>query len=491
MKKVCSTGLALLLALSLAVPGFASEMVPDPAPEAVESVEPSPAPSETQFPEETNPPEETPMPEETEPPEETPAPVETDPPGETPAPVETDPPEETPAPVETEPPEETPAPVETEPPEETPAPVETDPPGETPAPVETDPPEETPAPVETEPPEETPAPVDASRSDIPIIDVTVPESGRIVINPYGLPVESDHGVSTEQIVGETLTITNHSEVPVTVWASAAGGVTEQSGVIYASEPPGDDAREKELFLYAEFQSEDGEWSGAYQGAEHQILISGQASVMKEVLTLDAGPSHGVFRLFGAASASPEVPWGEEDEISVTFTFTFTAADLPDVILAADPEPTPEPAPEPTPEPTPEPAPEPTPEPAPEPAPEPTPEPAPEPAPEPTPEPDPEPTPEPTPEPAPEPTPESDPEPDPDPNGEIQDAESGPAHSQGAVSGTCFCRNSTACYSRFLMEGCSIPAIRASWAISSALAEEYSPSSRHSIHSRTAWNLIST
>ena len=214
--------------------------------------------------------------------------------------------------------------------------------------------------------EEAPTPVDtAVEETAPTTDgvnVTLTKTGHVVINPYGLAVETAEGTSTEQIIGETLTITNNSGVPVVVTAGAVGRVSELSSLSYAAQPPRADTREKEIFLYAEFQNEDGQWSGRYGGGENQLLIFEGAAAEKEVLTLDAGAG-GVFRLFGAASVSPADPWCSEDEISVTFTFTFVPVIERLETAAAEEEPTGEPTAEPSGEPTAEPTGEPTAEPS--------------------------------------------------------------------------------------------------------------------------------
>lgn len=198
-----------------------------------------------------------------------------------------------------------------------------------------------------------------SLDETPVIQVTVPKTGRIILNPYGLPTEIDGRTTTEQIASETMPIINNSDTPVLVSASAVGSVSELSSLTYAAQTPQADTREKEVFLYAEFQSEDGQWTGRFHNEENQILISEQASAPKEVLLLDSA-SEGMFRLFGAAAAAPEVPWSAEDVISVTFTFTFTAPDdssVPESVTAEKPaeEPAGEPAEAPAEEPAGEPA----------------------------------------------------------------------------------------------------------------------------------------
>lgn len=191
------------------------------------------------------------------------------------------------------------------------------------------------------------------RSEIALVDVTVPKAGRIVLNPYGLPVEIDGETTTEQIASQTMPITNNGDTPVVVSASATGRISEHSSMTFTAAPPPADGLEKEIFMYAEFQNEDGRWSDNYKGRSNQILISERASRTKEVLTLDAGTG-GVFRLFGAAAVSPDDPWSGADEVLVSFTFTFVPVIEP-AETATEEEPSEEPAVEPSEEPTTEPS----------------------------------------------------------------------------------------------------------------------------------------
>ena len=184
--------------------------------------------------------------------------------------------------------------------------------------------------------EEVPSPTDLAagetttleESSVPLADepqtinVILPTAAHIILNPYGLPVETAEGTSRSQIIGQTLTIANEGNTPVIVSASVVGCVSERSGAMYVPVPPAPDTAEKEIFLYAEFQNGDNQWTGDYRGGDNQVLISAAASEAKEVLTLDA-ESQGVFRLFGATTVSPEAPWCSDDEILVTITFSFT------------------------------------------------------------------------------------------------------------------------------------------------------------------------
>ena len=180
------------------------------------------------------------------------------------------------------------------------------------------------------------------RSEIALVDVTVPETGRIVLNPYGLPVEIDGETTQEQIASQTMPITNNGETPVVVSASATGRISEHSSMAFAAAPPPADGLEKEIFMYAEFQNEDGRWMNGYKGRSNQVLITETASRTKEVLTLDAGAG-GVFRLFGATAVSPADPWSGADEVSVSFAFTFVPVIEPAETASEEAEPSETPA----------------------------------------------------------------------------------------------------------------------------------------------------
>ena len=215
--------------------------------------------------------------------------------------------------------------------------------GETELPVESQPQEmdEIPTPEETSMPEESEFPDnELPDDDLSVINVTVPKTGWVIINPYGLPVDTGSGTSREQIVGEPMVITNQGEAPVTVWVSAVGRIADLSGMVLVTEPPRVDAQEKEIFLYAEFKDGESPWSGSYHSAENQLLITDQASEPKDVLMLDGGEA-GWFQLFGATAVDTGEDWSEDDVIRVTITFTFTSEETLNTELEMDPAPLPE------------------------------------------------------------------------------------------------------------------------------------------------------
>ena len=176
----------------------------------------------------------------------------------------------------------------------------------------------------------------------PVIEVLVPSSGQVIINPYCLPVELDGQTSTDQIVSAPLILENRSTIPVSVSASVTGTVPPGSGVSFAAAPPMPDSPVKEIFLYAEFHAVpepafQPSWSGLYSDSTNQLMVGFQSAAKADVLRLEAGGtacSWGALRLFGSAAVSPMVPWQAGDDIQATFVFSFTpiveapAADVP-------------------------------------------------------------------------------------------------------------------------------------------------------------------
>ena len=324
MRKIYRTILVLALTLSLSAPALAGEgEIPLPEPPAEE------VPGWLLEPEGG---EETP-----ETPDSPEAPTNPENPGENPPPAEPETPETPEVPEVPEVPENPGQPSEPETPEvpETPEAPET-PPGEDPAqpPAWILPPEETPSvpalPGEGELPALPPeSPI--AEEEPPVIEVLVPSAGRIIINPYGLPVELDGQTTNDQIVSAPLILENRSTVPVSVSASVTGTVPPGSGVSFAAAPPMPDSPVKEIFLYAEFHAVpepavQPAWSGLYSDSTNQLLVSFQGAAKADVMRLEASGmacSFGALRLFGSAAVSPVAPWQAGDDIQATFVFSFT------------------------------------------------------------------------------------------------------------------------------------------------------------------------
>lgn len=171
----------------------------------------------------------------------------------------------------------------------------------------------------------------AAEDQPPVICVSVPETGYVIVNPYRLKNMVGGVETTEQIMGSTMTLVNYSSVPVQVNANVFCTIPMGSSMVYVTAPLAKDEPRKALFVYLEFQnSADGSdprfWSGQYSDAPNQLLVTGAGNWKNGLLTLGAGsesPSYGMFRLFGEAASSPAEMWTDTDRVHITVAFAFT------------------------------------------------------------------------------------------------------------------------------------------------------------------------
>ena len=167
-----------------------------------------------------------------------------------------------------------------------------------------------------------------------LINVIVPSTGHMVINPYRLAVRPDGVETTAQLVHAPQVLTNLSDFPVAVNVTATASLPRESEAVFVHAPPAPDAKAKEVFLYAEFQERPDWWEGAYLDLPNQLPVSPRGASAGNVLTLDA-QGEGWFRLFGALAPSPASAWSDTDTFGAVLTFTFAP-------LYPDPEPVEEP-----------------------------------------------------------------------------------------------------------------------------------------------------
>lgn len=296
--------ISLCLALALLVPAWTAllpswtargEAAPPEASEASSSASSAEEVSPTEAPpvQETLPPQETPAP------EPAPAPSPEAPPqeegGEGEEPVS---PEESASPEASSSPEASPSPEGSPSPEASPSPEGSPSPGASPSPSASPSPE----------PEEP-------------IRVMVPESGQVIVNPYGMSVQVDGVNRKEQVIHQAQSISNLGEVPVQMNVRVFGQTPEGSRVRFVTAPPAQGSAGQEAFVYAEFAAQPDSWAGTYTGAGNQVVVTEEGNERAGILQLAPG-SEGYFRLFGSLSAPNESMWTENDVLRVRLIFNF-------------------------------------------------------------------------------------------------------------------------------------------------------------------------
>lgn len=176
-----------------------------------------------------------------------------------------------------------------------------------------------------------------SSTNMPVINVTVPSSAEVYINPFQLPLEIDNESRREQIVCTPAVIASASNIPLKVSVTVTGTVKQGSDMTLATSPTGGIGTVKSAFVYFEIVQSDwdyvrnGLWAAAYDPAKHIRIVSGVSQTMTDMLTLEplnkygeiAKGGYAQFRLAGDAVRKPTNEWNEKDGMDVTVAFTFT------------------------------------------------------------------------------------------------------------------------------------------------------------------------
>ena len=319
--------LALCLALMIAAPSFAAEA--STMPEDGQTLEniPEPDGSQTpdQEPEDSQPPEDATEPDGSQAPEEVPEPEDSQTPEDATESDDSQPPEDTTEPDDGQTPEEGPEPEDGQTPEDATEPDGSQTPEEEPEDGQT--PEEAPEPddgqsSEEQNPEDVSEDLESEGLEAVIIEVIVPSSGEVLINPYQINVDLGEYESDAQIIHSFQTLENRSQFPVSVTVRTTGTLPAGSEASFAAEPLSPDTRSKDIFLYVEFQNHSDQWTDDYAGASNQLVITEQGNTGEDVLVLDPF-GKGYFQLFGEMAAAPASSWEETDTFGAVLSFTFS------------------------------------------------------------------------------------------------------------------------------------------------------------------------
>lgn len=175
--------------------------------------------------------------------------------------------------------------------------------------------------------------------ETPIIKVTVPSTGEVVVNPYKMSVTVDQAKVTDQIISAPQFIKNSSNVAISVDASITGTIGTDSKAVFGTAAPDAKTTTNTVFMYLEvMNAENGTdaptWATTFDKAKHAVAAKGKAAVIKNVVTLEAATytddavdtgseTFAAFHLAGAVAPTPAKPWGDKDTVGATVAFTFT------------------------------------------------------------------------------------------------------------------------------------------------------------------------
>lgn len=176
----------------------------------------------------------------------------------------------------------------------------------------------------------------------PVIDVRVPSTGQVLLNPESLPVNVGGHVESAQIVSTPWSIENYSEVGVkvdaVVSAEVAGGSTME---FYKRSVKTKKTRKKLVFMFLDMKVTDPgvsleglNWPETVYNSKKQILITEKANDRENIMILAPADINGnlsnggigAFHLGGDAVATPRDAWNPAtDKMTVKISFTFRPA----------------------------------------------------------------------------------------------------------------------------------------------------------------------
>lgn len=174
---------------------------------------------------------------------------------------------------------------------------------------------------------------------VPIIDVSVPDSADVIINPYEMPVDIGTGQKDYgQIISTPSCVSNYSDTAIQMDLAVTAHVREDSTMELVQSPTGGGGTQKQAFIYLEFQQtdtdrfQDVQWDSAYSASKPtHIVLREDATVFRtNLMKLPpvtpkgkvAPGGYAPFRLTGDAAASPTDEWTTDDGIDVRIAFTF-------------------------------------------------------------------------------------------------------------------------------------------------------------------------
>lgn len=162
------------------------------------------------------------------------------------------------------------------------------------------------------------------------IEVVVPASGNVYINPKQLPVRIGASIQNSQVVSDAFVMENLSEVPLSVSVDVTGRVKSGSKMTLSSASTADSTSTlKRAFLFFEIHAttdpDSVSWSDSFDEDQH-IVIRAATRTVKNILVLgaaDQAKRYGAFRLAGDCTQEPKEAWTSRDGVTVDVAFTFS------------------------------------------------------------------------------------------------------------------------------------------------------------------------
>lgn len=173
-------------------------------------------------------------------------------------------------------------------------------------------------------------------TNVPTISVIVPNTGSVVCNPYKLSVTVKGTAYTDQIISAPQFIQNGSDVPLKVNIKGKATPSDTANISMATKAPTDKITDKQIYLFV--NTKDCGTSAAKPASvefdafnKATSLVLGTADATLNGVNLPAKDATGnaflAFRLEGAMTPAPATAWATSDTVEVALTFSFVASAL--------------------------------------------------------------------------------------------------------------------------------------------------------------------
>ena len=157
-------------------------------------------------------------------------------------------------------------------------------------------------------------------TQVPKIEVVVPATGEVILNPYGMTVANPPtgATATDQILSAVQAIENKSEIAIKV-SGTITGVAE--GVTLTTSTPDNTKKEVKL-TFKIAKSADATTAPTGTGVDLTTSAQDIAAAAVELDKTGGSNPFATFQLSGSASKNPESVWTADDVIGATVAFTF-------------------------------------------------------------------------------------------------------------------------------------------------------------------------
>lgn len=161
---------------------------------------------------------------------------------------------------------------------------------------------------------------------VPTINVVVPKTASVVVNPYQMSVGEGAAASQDQIISATSYITNKSDIKLNVGVSVTGKAG--SGVTLASATAVSEKTNSVFLKFGINNSADNTSPLDFSTlpAANTVVVSAtkqDITGLELAATTESAPNYLAFAVTGDAATAPDKPWTAAMTVTTTVAFTFT------------------------------------------------------------------------------------------------------------------------------------------------------------------------